>query len=429
MTDTSTLQGEGATSAPTHLYGVFLSENSKLFWLVTWTGALTIVTLGIYRFWARTRLRRYIWSSIRPGGDSFEYTGTGLEKFLGFLIALVVLAVYLGLLQVVLSFIGFSLWGAITSEPRGPMDVVTQLGATYVTGLAVLPLIFFAQYRARRYMLSRTRWRGLRFAMDAAAVGYAWRALLYFGLSIVTLGALMPLATFRLEKYMTDRMCYGDASFEQEGQWTALYGAMKHLFIAVGLLLPAGVIIYWGLFLGFLFLGFLSILSFAGCIWLLFGFIYYQVESFKYLTAQKVLDGQVRFTSQASCERVIGIFVQGIILITILTIVLILIFVALYFVFSALGSNGMPGGGAGAEIFGGSGLLWALLVVILGSLACFVLIGALATVFISAPILGHIVDTLRVENSGQLEQIRQRAGDLMDDADGFADALDVGGAF
>ena len=154
MTDTSTLQGEGATSAPTHLYGVFLSENSKLFWLVTWTGALTIVTLGIYRFWARTRLRRYIWSSIRPGGDSFEYTGTGLEKFLGFLIALVVLAVYLGLLQVVLSFIGFSLWGAITSEPRGPMDVVTQLGATYVTGLAVLPLIFFAQYRARRYMLS-----------------------------------------------------------------------------------------------------------------------------------------------------------------------------------------------------------------------------------------------------------------------------------
>ncbi|MDO7734742.1 MAG: DUF898 domain-containing protein, partial [Planktomarina temperata] len=73
--------------------------------------------------------------------------------------------------------------------------------------------------------------------------------------------------------------------------------------------------------------------------------------------------------------------------------------------------------------------LWALLVGILGSLACFVLIGALATVFISAPILGHIVDTLRVENSGQLEQIRQRAGDLMDDADGFADALDVGGAF
>ena len=26
-----------------------------------------------------------------PGGDAFEYTGTGLEKFLGFLIALLAL--------------------------------------------------------------------------------------------------------------------------------------------------------------------------------------------------------------------------------------------------------------------------------------------------------------------------------------------------
>ena len=418
MSDILTPQGEGATSAPTHLNGSFLPENSKLFWLAVWTGALTVVTLGIYRFWARTRMRRYIWSSTVAEGDSFEYTGTGLEKFLGFLIALVVLAVYLGVLQVVLSFIGFSLWGAISSKPNGPTDILMQLGATYVTGLAVLPLIFFAQYRARRYMLSRTRWRGLRFSMDPAAVGYAWRALLYFGLSIVTLGALMPLATFRLEKYMTDRMWYGDASFEQEGQWTALYGAMKHLFIAVGLLLPAGVIIYWGLFLGFLFLSFLSILSFAGCIWLLFGFIYYQVESFKYLTAHKVLDGQVRFTSQASCERVIGIFVLGIILFTILTFFVILFFAALFFVFPALGSNGMTGGG-----------LLGALVLILGSSAYIVLIGAFVTVCISAPILGHLVDTLRVENSGQLEQIRQRAGDLMADADGFADALDVGGAF
>ena len=246
MTDTSTLQGEGTTSAPTHLYGVFLSENSKLFWLVTWTGALTIVTLGIYRFWARTRMRRYIWSSTVAEGDSFEYTGTGLEKFLGFLIALVVLAVYLGVLQVVLSFIGFSLWGAISSKPNGPTDILMQLGATYGTGLAVLPLIFFAQYRARRYMLSRTRWRGLRFSMDPAAVGYAWRALLYFGLSIVTLGALMPLATFRLEKYMTDRMWYGDANFEQQGQWWGLYPAMKHLLIALAVLVLGGAVGIFG---------------------------------------------------------------------------------------------------------------------------------------------------------------------------------------
>ena len=409
MTDTLTSQGEA--SAPTYLCGSFLPENSKLFWLVIRTGALTVMTLGIYRFWARTRLRRYIWSSIMPAGDSFEYTGTGLEKFLGFLIALVVLAVYLGLLQVVLSFVGFNLWGAISSEPNGPTDMLIQFAATYATSLAVLPLIFFAQYRARRYMLSRTHWRGLRFAMDAAALGYVWRALLYYGMSLVTLGALIPLATFRLEKYMTDRMWYGDAGFEQEGQWTALYPAMKHLFIAAAVLLLCGIIAYLAQSLNFL-----TIIIFAGCVWSLFGFAYYQVESFKYLTAHKVLDGQVRLTSEASAGRVVGIFVLGLFLIAILTFVLGLVLVGLFGFFAAGG------------VFKGAGL-FGVLAVVFGYLAFILLVGAVVTVLISAPILGHYVDTLRVENAEPLEQIRQRTGDHIADADGFADALDIGGAF
>lgn len=49
---------------------------------------LTIITLGIYRFWAKTRVRRYLWSHTSLFGDRFEYTGTGKELFLGFLIAL-----------------------------------------------------------------------------------------------------------------------------------------------------------------------------------------------------------------------------------------------------------------------------------------------------------------------------------------------------
>ena len=419
MTDTLASQGEGAALAPAPLDGAFLTEKSKLFWLAFWTGFLTVLTLGIYRFWARTRLRRYIWSAIDAGGDSFEYTGTGLEKFLGFLIALVVLAVYLGLLQVGLSFIGFNLWGAVTLEPSGPRDVLIQLGVTYVTGLAVLPLIFYAQYRSRRYMLSRTRWRGLRFGLDAAALGYVWRALLYFALSLVTFGLLIPLATFRLEKYMTDRMWYGDASFEQQGQWWRLYPAMKHLLIALGVLVLGGAVGIFGSTRG---LG--AVIIIAGSIWFLCGLVYYQVESFKYLTAHKLLDGTVRFTSNAYSQRVIGIFVLGIILIAILTFVLVLLFGIVF----ASGGSVLNGGGAGIRLFAGAGVAVALAAV-LGYIAFLVLIGALLTVFISAPILGHYVDTLRVENAQLLEQINQRAGDRMADADGFADALDIGGAF
>ena len=419
MTDTLASQGEGAALAPAPLDGAFLTEKSKLFWLAFWTGFLTVLTLGIYRFWARTRLRRYIWSAIDAGGDSFEYTGTGLEKFLGFLIALVVLAVYLGLLQVGLSFVGFNLWGAVTLEPSGPRDVLIQLGVTYVTGLAVLPLIFYAQYRSRRYMLSRTRWRGLRFGLDAAALGYVWRALLYFALSLVTFGLLIPLATFRLEKYMTDRMWYGDAGFEQQGQWWRLYPAMKHLLIALGVLVLGGAVGIFGSTRG---LG--AVIIIAGSIWFLCGLVYYQVESFKYLTAHKLLDGTVRFTSNAYSQRVIGIFVLGIILIAILTFVLVLLFGIVF----ASGGSVLNGGGAGIRLFAGAGVAVALAAV-LGYIAFLVLIGALLTVFISAPILGHYVDTLRVENAQLLEQINQRAGDRMADADGFADALDIGGAF
>ena len=59
---------------------------------------LTIVTLGVYRFWAITRMRRYLWSRFVFLGERFEYTGTGGELFRGFLLAMLVLAA-LGLVR------------------------------------------------------------------------------------------------------------------------------------------------------------------------------------------------------------------------------------------------------------------------------------------------------------------------------------------
>ena len=101
----------------------------------------------------------------------------------------------------------------------------------------------------------------------------------------------------------------------------------------------------------------------------------------------------------------------------------------LAFLLRAVGGFGMNGGGDGMRDLWRARRACVFLIAVLGYLASLVLIGALVTVFISAPILGHYVDTLRVENAGPLEQIRQRAGDQLADADGFADALDVGGAF
>src|SRR3954447_17841333 len=57
------------------------------------TNALLIIcTLGIYRFWATARQRRYLWSRTQVIDDTLEWTGTGKEMFIGFLIVIAILA-------------------------------------------------------------------------------------------------------------------------------------------------------------------------------------------------------------------------------------------------------------------------------------------------------------------------------------------------
>ena len=61
---------------------------------------LLAFTLGIYRFWLATDIRRFLWSNTEIAGDSLEYTGTAIELLIGFLIAIAVLVpIYVGLLH------------------------------------------------------------------------------------------------------------------------------------------------------------------------------------------------------------------------------------------------------------------------------------------------------------------------------------------
>src|SRR5262245_58717560 len=47
---------------------------------------LTIITVGIYWFWARAEFRRYMWQMVRVEGEPLEYTGTGKELLIGYLL-------------------------------------------------------------------------------------------------------------------------------------------------------------------------------------------------------------------------------------------------------------------------------------------------------------------------------------------------------
>jgi uncharacterized membrane protein YjgN (DUF898 family) len=69
----------------------FTGHRGPFFKLLLINLFLTIITLGIYRFWAKTNVRRFIWSNIRFMGDPLEYTGKASELLLGFMIVLAVL--------------------------------------------------------------------------------------------------------------------------------------------------------------------------------------------------------------------------------------------------------------------------------------------------------------------------------------------------
>src|SRR5215813_253362 len=69
-----------------------LLGNERVFWRLLIRGAaLLFVTLGIYRFWLATDVRRFLWSNTEIAGDGLEYIGTARELLLGFLIAIAIL--------------------------------------------------------------------------------------------------------------------------------------------------------------------------------------------------------------------------------------------------------------------------------------------------------------------------------------------------
>lgn len=388
--------------------GEYHGERKPLFSLAFKTALLTALTLGIYRFWAKTRIRKYIWSSVVGQGDAFEYTGTGLEKFLGFLMAMVILAVYLGIVQMILFYFGMTLF----SEPTSQVEMIGQMLAFYITFFAVVPLIFFAQYRARRYKLARSRWRGVRFGMEKGAWGYAFRAIGHWILTIVTLGILLPRQTFSLEKYMADRTWYGNGKFEQHGKWTGLYPAMKHLAIGLAILIGGGILA--GV-TGVVGIGVIA--AIVGYIWLMIGLVSYRVQSFIYLTNNKALDGEVTFNAAPETSTIVSTVIVGGLVVS---LVVGLVFALLGMIASAV-MGPMLFGLGGAQVFGGIFVV-ALYVLVLA------MAGALSLVWITQPIIDHVIKSVTVQGSDHLNAITQRTHDAGADAEGFADALDIGGA-
>jgi hypothetical protein len=392
--------------------GHYAAPDGGVFGLAFRTGFLSLITLGIYRFWAKTRLRKYFWANTRLGQDGFEYTGTGLEKFLGFLVAVVVLAIYLAAVQLILFQFGLY----FVFNPQTEAEILMQLGVFYLSLFALAPMLLFAQYRSRRYKLARTRFRGLRFGMEKAAGGYVLRGIGLLLATILSLGLLWPLMTYKLEAWMTNRSWYGDTKFSQGGKWTAMYGPYKHVLIGLAVLIGGGAIAG---FSGMERL--IPLFIVVGYIWMLVGYFSYSVQGFAYLTRTKQLGPDITFRAAPRTGTVLGRVILGYLFIGVVAGV---VFAIVAGVFGGIIHGLMLDGPNASQ----TTITVVAIIAAFGYLAFLTLLGAMALAFITEPVIRHIVGTTAMVNVDALDAIRQRVTDKGADAEGFADALDWGGA-
>jgi uncharacterized membrane protein YjgN (DUF898 family) len=172
-------------------------------------GLLRILTLGVYHFWGKTEARQRIWSAVRIDGEPLEYRGTGSELFKGFIIVFLLVLLPLGLVSLLPLLLG-------ASRTR---DVLFQFGLFFV----IFALGGLAIYRARRYRLSRTRWRGIRGAMSGRSTPFAWTYIWTTVLIPFTLGWIVPWRAARLQRTLFNDTQFGDKNFVFTGTSGPLY--------------------------------------------------------------------------------------------------------------------------------------------------------------------------------------------------------------
>jgi uncharacterized membrane protein YjgN (DUF898 family) len=187
----------------------FLGERRSYWWLLVRGAALLMTTLGIYRFWLTTDVRRFLWSNTEVAGEALEYTGTPLELLLGFLVAIAIL---------IPVYTGFFL-AALDLGTLGKLSGVIAFAALGVLGQ-------YAMFRARRYRLTRTIYRGLRFHQEGSAWAFAFRAVLWWLATALSFGLAYPFQLASLERYKMRNTFYGDlaGSFDASGLSLLLRG-------------------------------------------------------------------------------------------------------------------------------------------------------------------------------------------------------------
>ncbi len=188
---------------------------------------LTLVTFGIYSFWAKVRVRKYLLSQSEFEGDRFAYHGTGKELLIGSLKAGLVFGLPFIFLRLLPELLG--------------AGVAVKVVAGLLASCIFLVFIPFAIVGTRRYRLSRTSWRGIRFSFRGRVVDFI---RLFIGGSLLTgltLGLYYPIFSTRQYGYLVSHSYFGNQKLDFDGNGRDLFWSYV---LALLLTIPT-VGLYW----------------------------------------------------------------------------------------------------------------------------------------------------------------------------------------
>jgi uncharacterized membrane protein YjgN (DUF898 family) len=337
---------------------------------------LTLATLGMYRFWGKTRIRRYFWSHLSFLGDRLEYSGTAKELLIGFLVAIAILA------PIFVSFHFMELWAGLDQGSLGLVGLVELL--------VVFTLIHLAVFRARRYRLTRSQWRGIRGGQTGSSFKYAAMAMGWSLVTALSLGLAYPLYRVRLQRYLMENTWFGDRTFGFKGRAAELLGPWLLVWLFY---LPT---------LGFIYL-------------------WYKVRELRYFVSQTEYGG-LSFRSDLSAGSVFVVYLfYGL---------------AMMFVIgamAALAAGLVPGlseaymdmaGGDTEAMLANEPLINLFLVAVMAVVV--VTFSVIQVLFFLHPLFRVVAHSLSVIGEEDFSAIAQSRQGLPGRGEGLADALDVG---
>ncbi|MCL8486524.1 MULTISPECIES: DUF898 family protein [Bradyrhizobium] len=359
----------------------FSGARSEFFRLVSRGAAIELITLGFYRFWLATDIRRHLWVNTSVDGDSAEYTGRGKELLIGFLFAMAILVpIYLAYFLV-----------TVEAERYEGFASIPLLISFYAFGQ-------FAIYRARRYRLTRTVWRGVRFWMDGSGWAYAGRAMLWTLLAVLTLGLAWPWRAAALERYKMRHSHYGDLRGDFEGRGWEFFKQAWYLWL---------------------------IAPFAILLFPLLPFVYAQFKAVEWRWwLSGIRFGGVRLESSLPVNAFHGLYWKVIgwfILLSLVYVIYLGTVIALGTSLLGLGKDGLPQAQALAT------QMLLVVAMVPGYIALILAVNVVMRLYLVRDMWAVALDSVRVYGIEAMANVAAK-GDLASAlGEGFADGLDVAG--